>query len=73
MRRTQAGEGEFAERLAAGLEGDLRGLVQNYAARRGALLEEILPEVGLWEYCESSRAKGVAAQRKARCWRSCPS
>ncbi|GAB4815842.1 hypothetical protein N2152v2_002888 [Parachlorella kessleri] len=42
----QAGEGEFAESIRRELEGTVRGLVTNYAARRNALLEEILPEVG---------------------------
>jgi hypothetical protein len=44
---TQAGEGEFPENLRRELEGTLRGLVTNYSARRNALLEEILPEVGV--------------------------
>lgn len=43
---TQAGDtGEFAEQLQQQLEGTLQSLVRNYAARRSALLEEILPEV----------------------------
>ena len=42
----QADGSSSQQALRAELQGQLQWLVQNYGARRSALLEEILPEVG---------------------------